>query len=41
MESKSTIEELVRRWRTLEAGVRRVHTANVAGYANVSVRAVR
>jgi cytochrome P450 len=44
MESRIAIEELVRRWRRLEvdeAGLRRVRMANVAGYSNVPVRAVR
>jgi cytochrome P450 len=44
MESRIAIEELARRWRRLEvdeAGLRRVHMANVAGYSNVPVRAVR
>jgi cytochrome P450 len=44
MESRIAIEELATRWRRLEvdeAGLRRVHMANVAGYANVPVRAVR
>jgi cytochrome P450 len=44
LESKVAIEELARRWRRLEvdeAGLRRVHMANVAGYANVPVCAVR
>ena len=44
MESRIAIEEMGRRWRRLEvdeAGLRRVHMANVAGYSNVPVRAVR
>jgi cytochrome P450 len=44
LESMVAIEELARRWRRLEVdegGLRRVHMANVAGYANVPVRAVR
>ncbi len=44
MESRIAIDELVTRWRQLEvdeAGLRRVQMANVAGYANVPVRAVR
>ena len=44
MESRIAIEELVTRWRRLEvdeAGLRRVRMANVAGYSNVPVRAVR
>ena len=43
LESKVAIEELARRWRRFEVdegGLRRVHMANVAGYANVPVRAV-
>ncbi len=43
MESRIAIEELSRRWQRLEvdeAGLRRVRMANVAGYANVPVRAV-
>jgi len=43
MESRIAMEEMVRRWRRLEvdeAGLRRVHMANVAGYANVPVRAI-
>lgn len=42
MESRIAIEELAR-WQRLdvdEAGLRRVHMSNVAGYANVPVRAV-
>ncbi len=42
MESRIAIEELATRWRRLEvdeAGLRRVQMANVAGYANVPVRA--
>ncbi len=44
MESRIAIEELATRWRRLEvdeAGLRRVHMANVAGFANVPVTAVR
>jgi cytochrome P450 len=44
MESRIAIEELARHWRRLEvdeAGLRRVQMANVAGYSNVPVRAVR
>jgi cytochrome P450 len=44
MESRIAIEEIIKRWRRLEvdeAGLRRVHMANVAGYSNVPVRAVR
>jgi cytochrome P450 len=44
MESRIAIEELATRWQRLEvdeAGLRRVRMANVAGYANVPVRAVR
>ena len=44
MESRIALEELLRRWRRLEvdeAGLRRVQMANVAGYSNVPVRAVR
>jgi cytochrome P450 len=44
MESRIAIEEIVTRWRRLEvdeAGLRRVHMSNVAGYSNVPVRAVR
>lgn len=44
MESRIAIEELAERWRRLEVdedGLRRVHMSNVAGYANVPVRAVR
>jgi cytochrome P450 len=44
MESRIAIEELARRWERLEvdeAGLRRVHMSNVAGYANVPVTAVR
>jgi cytochrome P450 len=41
MESRITIEEMARRWPRYsidEAGLRRVHMSNVAGYANVPVR---
>ncbi len=44
MESRIAIEELAKRWRRLEvdeAGLRRVQMANVAGYANVPVTAIR
>jgi cytochrome P450 len=44
MESRIAIEELATRWQRLEvdtAGLRRVQMANVAGYCNVPVRAVR
>lgn len=44
MESRIAIEELASRWRRLEvdeAGLRRVQMANVAGYSNVPVRALR
>ncbi len=44
MESRIAIEELAARWRRLEVdedGLRRVNMANVAGYSNVPVRAVR
>jgi cytochrome P450 len=44
MESRIAIEELARRWQSLdvdEPGLRRVHMSNVAGYSNVPVRAVR
>jgi cytochrome P450 len=43
MESRIAIEELAKRWRTLEvdeSGLRRVHMSNVAGYSNVPVTAV-
>jgi cytochrome P450 len=44
LESRIAIEEAAKRWARLdvdEAGLRRVHMANVAGYSNVPVRAVR
>jgi cytochrome P450 len=44
MESRIAIEELAKRWQRLEvdeAGLRRVHMSNVAGYSNVPVTAVR
>jgi len=44
MESRVAIEELTARWKRLEldrSGLRRVQMSNVAGYANVPVRAVR
>jgi cytochrome P450 len=44
MESRIAIEEMARRWQRLEvdeAGLRRVHMSNVAGYSNVPVQAVR
>ena len=43
MESRVAIDELRRRWRRLdvdEAGLRRVHMSNVAGYANVPVHPI-
>ncbi|MGO9872829.1 MAG: cytochrome P450 [Acidimicrobiia bacterium] len=43
MESRVAIEELAARWKRLEvdtSGLRRVQMSNVAGYANVPVRAV-
>jgi cytochrome P450 len=43
METRVAIEELAERWRSWEVddtGLRRVNMANVAGYANVPVRAV-
>jgi cytochrome P450 len=44
MESRVALEELARRWRRLEideAGLRRVHMSNVAGYSHVPVRVAR
>jgi cytochrome P450 len=44
MESRVALEEIASRWSRLEvdpAGLRRVNMANVAGYANVPVAAVR
>jgi cytochrome P450 len=44
MESQIALEEIAKRWARLEvdeAGLRRVHMANVAGYSNVPVLAVR
>ena len=44
LESRIAIEEMAKRWRRLEvddAGLRRVHMSNVAGYSHVPVRAVR
>jgi cytochrome P450 len=44
MESRIALEELLSRWQRLEvdeAGLRRVQMANVAGYSNVPVRAIR
>ncbi len=44
MESRVAIDELRRRWRRMEvdeAGLRRVHMSNVAGYANVPVYPIR
>ena len=44
MEGRIALEELGRRWRRLEvdeAGLRRVHMSNVAGYSHVPVAAVR
>jgi cytochrome P450 len=41
MESRIALEELAKRWRSIEideAGLRRVRMANVAGYSNVPVR---
>ena len=41
MESRIAIEEMVRRWPSYEideAGLRRVHMSNVAGFSNVPVR---
>ncbi len=42
MESRVAIEEIARRWRRLEvddAGLRRVHMTNIAGYSHIPVRA--
>lgn len=44
MESRIALEELAKRWPRLavdEAGLRRVHMSNVAGYSNVPVTATR
>lgn len=44
MESRIALEELVARWQRLDvddAGLRRVHMSNVAGYKNVPVAALR
>jgi cytochrome P450 len=44
MESRIAIEEIAQRWRRLDvddAGLRRVHMSNVAGYSNVPVQTVR
>jgi cytochrome P450 len=44
MESRIALEELARRWRSFEideAGLRRVHMSNVAGYSHVPVRVGR
>jgi cytochrome P450 len=44
MESRIAIEELAARWQRFEvdeAGLRRVHMSNVAGYSHVPVRAAR
>jgi cytochrome P450 len=44
MEGRIALEELLARWHELqidEAGLKRVNMANVAGYSNVPVRAVR
>ncbi len=44
MESRVAIEEMARRWPRYEideAGLRRVHMSNVAGYSNVPVRVTR
>ena len=41
MESRIALEEIAKRWRKLEiddAGLRRVHMSNVAGYSHVPVR---
>src|SRR5207247_19659 len=41
MESRVAIEEIARRWRRWEvddAGLRRVHMSNVAGYSHIPVR---
>jgi cytochrome P450 len=41
MESRIAIEEMTRRWRHWEvdeAGLRRVHMSNVAGYSNIPIR---
>jgi cytochrome P450 len=41
MESRVAIEEMTRRWRHWEvdeAGLRRVHMSNVAGYSNIPIR---
>jgi cytochrome P450 len=44
LESRIAIEEIAKRWKRLdvnEDGLRRVNMSNVAGYANVPVRAIR
>ena len=44
MESRVAIEEIARRWRRLEvdeAGLRRVHMTNIAGYSHIPVRVAR
>jgi cytochrome P450 len=44
LESRVALEEIMKRWARLEVdvdGLRRVNMANVAGYANVPVRAIR
>jgi cytochrome P450 len=44
MESRIAIEELARRWRHFDiddAGLRRVHMSNVAGYSHVPIRVKR
>jgi cytochrome P450 len=44
MESRIAIEEIAKRWHGLEvddAGLRRVHMSNVAGYSHVPVRVTR
>ena len=44
MESRIALEELAKRWRRFEvddAGLRRVHMSNVAGYSHVPVRVTR
>ena len=44
MESRIALEEVINRWRSFEvdeAGLRRVHMSNVAGYSNVPVTVTR
>ncbi len=44
MESCAAIEEIARRWPRFDvddAGLRRVHMSNVAGYSHVTVRVAR